>query len=70
MDYDFSPELVLSKPLMAHLASASSQGARHSPLWFLWEASSMWLVAGDNSYLPLRNHGLLTAGASTAKLRV
>ena len=30
----------------------------------------MWLVAGDNSYLPLRNHGLLTAGASTAKLRV
>ncbi|HEY3784098.1 MAG TPA: pyridoxamine 5'-phosphate oxidase family protein [Steroidobacteraceae bacterium] len=35
---------MLSKPLMAHLASVSPEGPRHSPVWFLWESPVLWLI--------------------------
>jgi O-methyltransferase involved in polyketide biosynthesis len=44
MDDDFPRETVLSRPLMAHLASASPDGPRESPVWFLWEDPVLWLV--------------------------
>lgn len=44
---DFPPEAVLAKPLMADLATASPEGPRHSPLWFLWEDGAVWLIGRD-----------------------
>ena len=36
---------VLARPLFAHLATASEQGPRSSPVWFLWEDESIWILA-------------------------
>lgn len=35
---------ILSRPLFAHLATASEAGPRESPVWFLWEAEALWIV--------------------------
>ncbi len=34
----------LSRPLFAHLATASELGPRDSPAWFLWEAGAIWII--------------------------
>ena len=33
----------LSRPLFAHLATASEEGPRESPVWFLWEEGAVWI---------------------------
>ncbi len=40
---DFEVGLVLEKPLMAHLSTVEKNEPRDSPVWFLWEDSSMWI---------------------------
>jgi hypothetical protein len=35
---------LLSRPLFAHLATASAEGPRESPVWFLWEDESLWIT--------------------------
>jgi hypothetical protein len=35
---------LLSRPLFAHLATASEQGPRESPVWFLWEDEIIWII--------------------------
>src|SRR3990167_4189960 len=40
---DFDPQLVLSKPLMIHLASTYNGTPRSSPLWFIYEEDKVWL---------------------------
>jgi nitroimidazol reductase NimA-like FMN-containing flavoprotein (pyridoxamine 5'-phosphate oxidase superfamily) len=35
----------LARPLFCHLATASENGPRASPLWFLWEDEAIWLIA-------------------------
>lgn len=35
---------LLSRPLFAHLATASEQGPRESPVWFLWEHGALWVI--------------------------
>src|SRR5215216_6259900 len=35
---------LLSRPLFAHLATASDQGPRESPVWFLWEEGALWVI--------------------------
>ena len=35
---------ILSRPLFAHLATASEQGPRESPVWFLWEEEALWII--------------------------
>jgi hypothetical protein len=35
---------ILSRPLFAHLATASEFGVRESPVWFLWEDKAVWIV--------------------------
>jgi hypothetical protein len=35
---------LLSRPLFAHLATASDEGPRESPVWFLWEEGALWVV--------------------------
>ena len=37
-------EEVLSRPLFAHLATASDDGPRDSPVWFLWEEGALWVI--------------------------
>jgi nitroimidazol reductase NimA-like FMN-containing flavoprotein (pyridoxamine 5'-phosphate oxidase superfamily) len=37
-------EDVLSRPLFAHLATASDEGPRESPVWFLWEGGALWFI--------------------------
>ena len=34
----------LSRPLFAHLATASDDGPRESPVWFLWEEGALWIL--------------------------
>jgi Pyridoxamine 5'-phosphate oxidase len=47
MDTDFDVDGFLQQPLVAHLATASHDGARESPVWFLWEDQVMWLVGNE-----------------------
>ncbi|HEX8150369.1 MAG TPA: pyridoxamine 5'-phosphate oxidase family protein [Pyrinomonadaceae bacterium] len=35
---------LLSRPLFAHLATASEHGPRESPVWFLWEDGALWII--------------------------
>jgi hypothetical protein len=35
----------LSRPLLAHLATASHKGPCESPVWFLWENGAIWILA-------------------------
>ena len=35
---------VLARPLFAHLATASEDGPRESPVWFLWEDGALWII--------------------------
>ena len=51
---DFDPDVVLSKPLMAHLSSSSPSGPCDSPLWFLWEDGAIWLIGNSNDSFPKR----------------
>jgi hypothetical protein len=37
-------DALLSRPLFAHLATASEQGPRESPVWFLWEEGALWII--------------------------
>jgi pyridoxamine 5'-phosphate oxidase-like protein len=34
----------LARPLFAHLATASEDGPRDSPVWFLWEEDAIWII--------------------------
>ena len=54
MAHDFDIEAFLRKPLFAHLATASSEGPRESPVWFLWEAEELWLVGNERDSFPKR----------------
>ncbi len=37
-------EDLLSRPLFAHLSTASDEGPRDSPVWFLWEEGALWII--------------------------
>jgi hypothetical protein len=45
-------EEFLSRPLFAHLATASEEGPRESPVWFLWEDGAVWIIGSrrDDSF--------------------
>lgn len=40
---------VLSRPLFAHLATASEDGPRESPVWFLWENEAIWIIGSKKT---------------------
>ena len=42
-------EDVLSRPLFAHLSTASDEGPRDSPVWFLWEGGALWIIGNRKS---------------------
>jgi hypothetical protein len=37
----------LSRPLYAHLAHASDDGPRESPVWFQWDGRAFWIIGGS-----------------------
>lgn len=47
---DFDIDTVLCKPLMAHLSTVANGEPRDSPVWFVWEESSLWIFGtlGDS----------------------
>jgi hypothetical protein len=54
MAHEFDIDAFLRQPLFAHLATASPDGPRESPVWFLWEAQELWLVANTRDSFPKR----------------
>jgi hypothetical protein len=50
----FDLDAFLARPLMAHLATASADGPRESPVWFLWEDGAVWLVGTSSDSFPKR----------------
>ncbi|GAB4185859.1 MAG: hypothetical protein Tsb0015_03180 [Simkaniaceae bacterium] len=40
---DFELDVVLQKPLMAHLSTVEVDEPRDSPVWFIWEDECMWI---------------------------
>ncbi|WP_062222885.1 pyridoxamine 5'-phosphate oxidase family protein [Aureimonas sp. D3] len=46
----FDPVELLTLPLMANLATVSSDGApRNSPVWFIWEDSTLWMPGAQGA---------------------
>jgi nitroimidazol reductase NimA-like FMN-containing flavoprotein (pyridoxamine 5'-phosphate oxidase superfamily) len=46
---------VLSRPLFCHLSTVSKAGdPRVSPLWFLWEEGTLWIIADSENTYPER----------------
>jgi hypothetical protein len=54
VDTDFDVDGFMQQPLVAHLATASTDGPRESPVWFLWEDQAMWLVGNERDSFPKR----------------
>lgn len=53
-DLEFDVDRFLARPLMAHLATGSPDGARESPVWFLWEEGAVWLIGNSRDSFPRR----------------
>lgn len=51
---DFDPADMLTKPLLAYLATGSQAGPRSSPVWFLWEENALWLIGSEEDSFPKR----------------
>lgn len=50
----FDLDEFLSRPLFAHLATASEHGPRHSPVWFAWEEGAIWIIGDGGDTFPGR----------------
>ena len=50
----FDLDEFLSRPLYAHLAHASEQGPRESPVWFHWDGQALWIIGGTSFPANLR----------------
>ncbi|AFC31642.1 hypothetical protein PM3016_4910 [Paenibacillus mucilaginosus 3016] len=50
----FELDPFLQKPLFAHLSTQSMEGPRHSPVWFLWEDGSLWIIGTSADTFPDR----------------
>jgi hypothetical protein len=44
----FDLDEFLSRPLYAHLATASEHGPRESPVWFHWDGAALWIIGGTS----------------------
>ncbi|WP_404456864.1 pyridoxamine 5'-phosphate oxidase family protein (plasmid) [Virgibacillus necropolis] len=50
----FDLDEFLKKPLFAHLSTASPEGPRESPVWFIWEDKFLWVIGTPGDTFPLR----------------
>ena len=44
----FDLDEFFSRPLYAHLAHASADGPRESPVWFHWDGHAIWIIGGTS----------------------
>jgi hypothetical protein len=44
----FDLQEFLARPLFAHLATISAEGARESPVWFHWDGEAIWIIGGES----------------------
>lgn len=44
MPRPFDPQDVLTRPVMANLATIDADGPRNSPVWFIWEDGALWML--------------------------
>ena len=44
MGTPFDPDVLLSRPLMANLATSSPDGPRNAPVWFVCEDAALWML--------------------------
>lgn len=50
MPRSFDPDDVLSRPLVANLATIDADGApRNAPVWFHWEGGALFMLADEGS---------------------
>ena len=70
-DKDFGVDDFLRRPLFAHLATASEDGPRESPVWFLWEDGAIWLIGNGRDSFPkrIRKDGRCATGIVDFDLR-
>jgi hypothetical protein len=70
-DSDFDIDEFLRRPLFAHLATASEDGPRESPVWFLWEEGAIWLIGNSRDSFPnrIRRDGRCAIGIVDFDLR-
>lgn len=54
MPREFDPEILLTRPLMANLATTEQGAPRNAPVWFLWENGALWAPIGASSARRLR----------------
>ncbi len=45
MSQPFDPQVLLSAPLMANLATVCADGPRNAPVWYIWEEEALWMLA-------------------------
>ena len=58
----FDPHEILSRPLMANLATVSADGAPcNAPVWFLWEDAALWMPSDAGASSARRLAGELRA---------
>lgn len=60
MKTPFDPQVLLSRPLMASLATLAGDGAPcNAPVWYLWEGGVLWMLghAGASSVRRLERDG-------------
>ena len=51
---DVALETFLSRPLFCFLATTAEEAPRISPLWFLWEDETIWIIADSQKTYPER----------------
>jgi hypothetical protein len=66
---DFDPAELLTKPLMAYLATDSPNGPRSSPVWFLWEEDAVWLIGNEEDSFPKKASGRSALRRERGRLR-
>jgi hypothetical protein len=45
----FDLDRFLERPLFCHVATNSAAGPRNSPLWFLWEEGTVWIIGDETT---------------------
>jgi len=48
MGFSFNSEALLTRPLMANLATLDVEGPRNAPVWFIWEEDALWMLGSEN----------------------
>lgn len=48
MGHSFNSETLLTRPLMANLATLDPDGPSNAPVWFIWEEGALWMLGSED----------------------